>query len=203
MHKLLIATHNKGKVHEFSEFLADLSVKLLSLSDVNITQDVEEDGQTYQENSQKKALYYSKLANLPAIADDGGLEIAALGGAPGIRSRRWLGHESSDEELIEHMKKVADQLPDTNRNAAFITVVSLALPNGNVWSVKGEVKGIIAKQPLMKHLEGYPYRSFFYIPEINKYYHESDLPPSEMKTYNHRFKAVMELKPVIYKALNL
>src|SRR5882762_3706118 len=100
MKKLLIATTNKGKLQEIGEFLKDLSVQLVSLKDVGITQDVEEDGQSYEENAQKKALFYSKVSKLPAVADDGGLEINALGGAPGLKSRRWLGHEGTDEELI-------------------------------------------------------------------------------------------------------
>src|SRR5438105_912558 len=124
MKKLLVATTNKGKLQEIGEFLQDLHVKLVSLKDVGITQDVEEDGKSYEENSQKKALFYAKLAKLPAVADDGGLEINALGGAPGLKSRRWLGYHGTDEELLAHMQKVADQLSEHNREATFVTVVS-------------------------------------------------------------------------------
>lgn len=201
MQKLLIATKNKGKLREFAEFFSDLPVELVSLSDLNISDDVVENGMTYEENSQKKAIFYSKRSGLPAIADDGGLEISALNGTPGVRSRRWLGYESTDEELISHMKKVAADLPDDNRGACFVTVVSFSLPDGRVWSAWGEVDGIIAKKPLMKLLHGYPYRSFFFLPGIQKYYHESDLSPQEMRKYNHRFKAVEKLKPTIRSEL--
>lgn len=201
MKKLLIATHNPGKIQELKNYLGDLPVELVSLSDVGITHDVEESGVTYEENSQKKAREYAALSGLPAVSDDGGIEIAALNNEPGVRSKRWLGYEATDEELISNMVKVAKELPDTNRVARFRAVLSLALPSGEVWSVEDEVNGIIAKEPLGVPLTGLPYRLFFYLPEINKYYHEQDLPPEEMKKYNHRFKAVQKLKPVIRKHL--
>jgi XTP/dITP diphosphohydrolase len=203
MQKLLIATKNKGKIRELGEFLSDLPVELVSLADVGITDDVEEDGETYQENSQKKALFYAKKSGLPAVADDGGLEISALNGAPGVHSRRWLGHEATDEELIEHLKKVAKELPEENRVAHFRTVVSFAMPDGRVFSIPGEVGGIISREPEMSLVRGYPYRSFFYLPEIKKFYHESDLNPKEMRQYNHRFIALDGLKPIIMRELKL
>src|SRR3989344_8705999 len=100
---LLIATTNKGKLSELKTFLIDLPVELVSLSDVGITDDVEETGKTYKENSQKKALFYANASGLPAVADDGGLEVSALEGAPGVKSRRWLGKEESDEVLLNHL----------------------------------------------------------------------------------------------------
>lgn len=203
MKKLLIATTNNGKIKELTEFLSDLPVQLLSLKDAAIGEDIEEKGQTYEENSRIKALFYSKKSGLPAIADDGGLEIIALDGAPGVHSRRWLGYKATDEELIKHLSKVAKDLPDNNRDAYFRTVISLALPDGKTWSVGGEVKGVIAKKPLQNILRGYPYRSFFFLPEINKFYHESQLSKEEQKLYNHRYKAIQKLMPIISEQLHL
>ena len=197
--KLLIATRNKGKVGEFKEFLKDLPFKIVSLQDLNIKDNIEEDGRTYQENSQKKALFFAKISGFPTIADDGGIEIAALNGDPGIKSRRWLGHEATDEELVNHMLKISKELPDDNRRAMFRAIVSFALPNGEVWSVEGKVKGIISKEPLLKILKGYPYRSFFFLPKLNKFYHESELSKEEQRLYNHRYKAVQKLLPIIKK----
>lgn len=195
--KILIATKNKGKLEEIKKFLSDLPALLVSLADIGIHEDVEEVGKMYQENSQKKALFYAKLSGLPTIADDGGLEIDVLGGAPGVFSRRWLGYEASDEELIKYMKKIALKLPDNNRKAFFKTVISFALPSRKVWSVFGEVEGIIVANPHQQLLKGYPYRSFFYLPKLGKYYHESELTKEEEKLYNHRYKALQKLKPVI------
>lgn len=203
MQKLLIATTNKGKIKELTEFLSDLPVQLISLKDAGITDDVEEKGQTYEENSRIKAVFYAKKTGLPAVADDGGLEISALGGAPGVHSRRWLGYKATDEDLISHLSKVAKSLPDGKRDAYFKTVISFALPDGKVESAAGEVKGVIAKKPLAKILRGYPFRSFFFLPEINKFYHENELSKEEQRLYNHRYKAIQRLKPIIIEKLHL
>lgn len=203
MKTLLVATKNPGKLLEIKKFLLGLPLQIVSLSDVGITKDVEEKGITYKENSVQKAIFYAKKSGLPSIADDGGLEIEALGGAPGISSRRWLGYEASDEVLIKYLKKVSKKLPENNRNAVFRAVITFSLPNGKSWSVEGSIKGIIAKEPNVKLIKGYPYRSFFYLPKIKKYYHESELTPQEEKRYNHRYKAIQKLKPIIIKELGI
>ena len=138
-------------------------------------------------------------SGLAAISDDGGLEIDALDGAPGLHSKRWVGKDSTDEKIVSHMIKIAKELPDSNRKAFFRTVISLALPGGKVWSATGEIEGIIAKKPFLKLLKGYPYRSFFYLPQLKKYYHESELTGEEQKLYNHRYKAIQKIKPLIKK----
>jgi XTP/dITP diphosphohydrolase len=203
MQKLLIATHNPAKLNELSELLTDLPIQLVSLSDVGITEDIEEDGKTYEENSQKKALFYAKKSGLPSISDDGGIEIAALNNAPGVHSKRWIGENTTEDDLIAHMQKVANELPDDNRTAYFKVVLSLALPSGKVWSVMGEIEGIIAKEPFIQQRKGYPYRSFFFLPQVNKYYFESELTPEEQKQYNHRVIAVDKLKPLLKNELDL
>lgn len=201
MKKLLIATTNKGKLHELSLFLKDVPVQLVSLRDVGITDEPEETGKDYIENSQLKALFYSKESGLPAIADDGGLEIMALGGAPGLKSHRWLGPDTTEEDIIAHMKKLAKTLPDDNRQAFFKTVVSVGFPDGRAKSFSGSVEGIIAKEPAEKYEPGYPYRSFFFVPKLNKFYFETELTPSELKQFNHRYKAVQEVKKYLQKEL--
>jgi XTP/dITP diphosphohydrolase len=203
MRKLLIATHNPAKLQELSDLLIDLPLKLVSLADVGIHDEVEENGTTYQENSQTKALAYAKQSGLPALSDDGGIEIAALDNAPGVHSKVWLGKDTKEEELIAHMQKVAKKLPNDNRNARFVVVLSFALPNGKIWSVTGEIDGIIAKDPFIKGKKGYPYRSFFYLPKLKKYYFEDELTPTEQKKYNHRVIAIEKIKPLIKKAFGL
>lgn len=200
--KILIATTNPGKFREITEYLKDIAAEFVSLKDLGITHEVHEDGDTYIYNSQKKAVEYSILAGLPAISDDGGIEIDALGGEPGVNSRYWAGPEGRDEDLIEKMRQVANELPANNRKARFRAVLSLALPDGKVWSVEGSVEGEIAQEPDFKPLEGLPYRSFFYLPKIQKYYHEVELTEDEKKEYNHRYKAIQKLKEVIKKELH-
>ncbi len=202
MQKLLIATTNQGKLKEFKNFLSDIPMELVSLIDLGITQDFEENGKTYEENSEGKARFYSNLSGIPSLSDDGGIEIVALNNEPGVRSRRWLGHEATDEELINHMIKISKDLPEDNRTAYFRTVISVVFPDRTLLQEQGEVKGIIAKEPFLKLNKGYPYRSFFYLPEINKYYHESDLSPEQERLYNHRYKAIQKLRPVLLEKLN-
>lgn len=197
--QLLIATTNPEKLADFRRFMANVPIELVSLKDVGITDKVEEDGKTYEENSQKKALFYASKAGLPALGDDSGLEIAALNGAPGVRSRRWLGYEATDEELFTHLRAVTKDIPDDYRKAFFKTVISLATPDGKVGSVEGSIEGIIAREPHPNLIKGYPYRSFFYLPQIGKYYHKEVLTEKEDFTYNHRYKALIQLKPTIIK----
>lgn len=201
MKKLLVATRNVGKLIEISSFLSDLSVEVISLDDVGINDDVEENGRTYEENSRIKALFYAKKSGLPTIADDGGIEISALNNEPGLKSKRWLGKNSTEEDILKHMIKIAKELPENNRTAFFKTVISLALPDGKVWSVDGEVEGVIAEEPYVRALKGYPYRSFFYLPKLQKYYHEDQLTGEEEKEYNHRYKAIQKLRPVINRVI--
>lgn len=195
MKKLLIATKNPGKVKEFSGFLRDFNV--VSLKDVGIEDDVQEDGKTFEENSQKKARFYADLSGLPSLSDDGGLVIDALNGEPGVKSRRWLGYEASDEELRKHLEKVISELPTNKRSARLATVVSFALPTGEVWSERAEVVGVLKMQDDMTHMAGYPYRSYFYLPEIKKFYRDVDLNKDETEKYYHRYIALKKLLPVI------
>jgi XTP/dITP diphosphohydrolase len=203
MQKLLIATTNQGKLKEFKNFLSDIPLELVSLIDLGISKDFEENGKTYEENSEGKARFYAELSGLPTLSDDGGIEIVALNNEPGIKSRRWLGYEATDKELINHMIKVSKELQDNNRTAFFRTVVSVILPDGSLLQERGEVKGIIAKKPFLKLNKGYPYRSFFFIPEIERYYHESDLSEEQQKLYNHRYKTVQKLKPQLLQKLKI
>lgn len=203
MKKLLIATHNTAKFADFTKLFSDLPLQVIFLKHLNLTDMQEEDGENYLENSQKKALFYAQKSGLPTIAEDGGLEIVALDNAPGLHSKRWLGENMNEENLINHLHAVAQKLPDSNRDAYFKTVVSFALPAGFVWSGKGEIKGIIAKKPHTKMLSGFPYRSFFFLPQLNKYFYESELTSEEITQHSHRHKAVAKLKPVMREKIHL
>ncbi len=202
MQKLLIATTNPGKLREYTQLLNDLPFQTVSLRDVGIQDDIEETGKTYEDNAKLKAVTYAKKAQLPAISDDGGLEIDALSGAPGLHSRRWVGGKGEDEKIIEKMTQLAKELPEHDRGTTFKIVIAFALPNGKVWTSEGSVTGIIAKNPKFKLLHGYPYRSFFYLPKIKKYYQELELTQEESKEYNHRYKAFQKLQPVILKNIS-
>ena len=140
--KLIIASHNKGKVREIADLLAPFGLDVISASELNLPEP-EETGLTYIENAELKALAAAKAANLPALADDSGLSVNALGGAPGIYSARWAG---PDKDFDHAMRRVADALllsGTTDRTAEFVCALTLAWPDGNKLSFEGRVAGTI------------------------------------------------------------
>lgn len=199
--KLLIATTNPGKLAEIKRFLSDLPIELVSLKDEGITDSVEETGSTFEENAILKAKYYSKKSGLPTIGDDGGFEIDALGGAPGAKSHRWIHHdrEDTDEELIAYTFQKMHGVPEGKRGAQLRAVLALILPNGEIHTATAATRGVIPDKPSPERVKGFPYRSILYIPEIGKFYNHDLLTPRETETYNHRKKALDQLKPQIRK----
>lgn len=195
--KLLIATTNAGKLRELTEFLSGAPVELVSLVDLHITQHPAETGETFEENAILKAKFYQKLSGLPTLADDGGLEIDALEGAPGVRSHRWVdpARESSEEELIAFTIKKLEGISLEKRQAQLRVVLALAFPDGKTVTVEDASRGVIPLQAYPKWEKGYQYRSLLYFPEVQKYYIE--LSKKEMEKYNHRKRAVNKLKSII------
>lgn len=202
MKKILVATRNPGKFGEIKKFLSDLPIEVVSLSDCSIQNDVEETGANYAENAKKKAVFFAEKSGLPTLSDDSGIEIEALGRQPGKNTRRWLGYEMTDEEIVSHLYKISKELGE-NRRAHFISTVCLAMPSGKTFVETGDTQGIIAENPSIKKVVGYPFRSFFYIPQIMKYFFEDELSLEEQKLYNHRWKAISKLKPTIRRMLGL
>lgn len=198
MKKLLIATRNPGKFQEIKHFLSDSPLKILSLKDLKITDEMIEDGKSFEENAIKKALFYAKKTGLPTIADDGGIEIDILDGEPGIKSRRWIGwRKSSDEELINYTLEKLKGVPLKKRGAQLRAVLALAFPNGQVFTSEGKIRGIIAKVPSIYRFPGYPFRSLLFIPKLKKFYNQKELTAEEDGRYNHRGKAIKKLKKII------
>lgn len=200
MKKLLIATSNPGKLHEFQLFLKHLPLEVISLKDAGITKQPDETGKTFEENAILKATYYHDVSGLPTLADDGGFEIDALGGAPGVKSHRWVygDRDSTDEQLIHYTMEQLKDVPLEKRTAALSLVLALLLPDGMHLS-KGKVKGFVPMKPSVSRREGFPYRSLLYIPEMGKFYDDSIMTPMEADAYNHRKRAVADLLPIIEK----
>lgn len=197
--ELLIATTNSAKLSEIKEFLSDLPVACVGLENLGITQVIEETGATFEENAMLKARRYAELSHLPTLADDGGLEIDALQGEPGVHSHRWIhkDREDEDEELIQYAIQRLEGVPEHKRTAKLRLVLALALPDGSIYTSEGAIQGIIAKEPSSYRRKGFPYRSLLYIPEIQKFYNHEALSKEEHEAYNHRKKALEELKPII------
>lgn len=187
--KILIGTKNSAKFRDIKEMLEQYGFEVVEIEEVGIGT-VEEVGKTFEENAIFKAQTYAKLSGLPTIADDGGLEIEALRGEPGVKSRRGIGNES-DEALIEYILNRMEGVK--NRAAQLRTVMVLAFPDGTYYTSEACIQGIISEAPSKKRIPGYPYRSIFYIPEFQKFYSELDYTDLRGKEYNHRKRALENL----------
>ena len=150
--KLLIATHNPAKALEYKHYLSDLGLELLSLSDLNITEEASEDGLTFEENAIKKAKFYHQLTGLAVIADDGGLMIDALNGAPGVKSRRWLGYKMTDEEMIQSVVEKMKDVPEDKRTCHLVGIIALVMPEGTLRTQWAQIDGVVAQIPTTKRL---------------------------------------------------
>lgn len=196
MKKLLVATTNPGKLNEIKYFLRDLPISFISLSDLQIKAKPEENYATFRANAIHKAKFYSDIAKLPAIADDGGLEIDYLNGLPGVKSRRWVNgvDEATDEELIAYTLKKLQGVPFNKRTARLRTVLAIAISPEKIFTASARVDGVIAENAKPVITEGFPYRSLLFLPEINKFYDQNELTEEENKRYNHRGKALLKLR---------
>ncbi len=195
MNKVLIATHNKAKLKELYmgvSPLRDQGIAVVSLDDLAVHEDPEETGTTFRENSILKARFYANLTGLPTIADDGGLLIETLNNEPGVKSKRWMGRDATDEELIAYALHRLEDLPDDKRTAYLETTLCLFDPQSNRTFCESErIRGRIAHAPSGNPTEGYPYRALFIVEEFNKYYDE--LTADEHERTNHRLKALGRL----------
>ncbi|MBU1131977.1 non-canonical purine NTP pyrophosphatase [Patescibacteria group bacterium] len=189
--KLLIATHNQGKIKEFSELLKPYNTECVNLSDLNIHENVEETGNTFAQNALIKAKTYCNLANMPTLADDGGIMIDALNGEPGVKSRRWKGYEMSDEEMVDYTLERLNGIPTEKRTAHLVVNLALIFPDGREYSSEAAIDGVIADKQLIPIIKGYPFRSIFIVSGINKVYGE--LTEEEHRQYAQRVKALKNL----------
>lgn len=205
MKKLLVATTNPGKLAEICRYLSSLPLELVSLAGLNIQDKVKETGDTFKENAILKTMFFMKLSGLPTIGDDGGFEIDALGGEPGVKSHRWIhgDREDTDEELIRYTFKIMKDVPEGKRGAQLRAVLAFAYPGGPISTASAVTRGIIPFKPSQRRSHGFPYRSILFLPEIDKFYNEYELTPEENKQYNHRKKALKQLKPIILKSLDI
>lgn len=188
--RLVIATSNPGKFRELREGLAPLSWEFSSLLDYDLKLPAE-DGLTFEHNALLKAAYVALKTGNPALADDSGLEVEALGGEPGVYSARY-GNRKTDLErntfLLERMK----HLPTEQRRARFVAVLALAHPDGKMETFRGETEGIILEAPRGEW--GFGYDPLFLLPGTGRTYAEMTL--EEKALHSHRGKAVRELLQV-------
>jgi len=198
--KLLIATNNKGKVEEIEDLLKDFRIELVTPREVGITLHVEEDGNTYAENAEKKALAFAHASSLISLADDSGLEVDALNGAPGLYSNRYLSKPNATD--ADRRAYLLNNLKDKPRpwTATFHATIAIAIPgNPSVQFTVGKCKGKII--PEERGSGGFGYDPIFYIPEVN--HTMAELSMEEKNRLSHRARAIMNAKPILKDLLGL
>lgn len=191
MRDLLIATSNPHKLEEFAALLADLPFTLRSLRDVGITEEVPETGDTFVENARLKAEGYCQQSGLLTLADDSGLEIAALGGAPGVLSARYGGVTGAAQ--LDLVLKQLEGRPFHERMARFVCVIAIAAPGVATEYVEGIVPGVIEFAP--KGNYGFGYDPIFYL--LDRGVTMAELPPEEKNRISHRAKAMQKAHSVL------
>ncbi|MGL1932335.1 MAG: XTP/dITP diphosphatase [Desulfotalea sp.] len=185
---IVLATNNQNKVKEFQEILKDFEVEIKSLAEFGPIPEAIEDGETFDDNAYKKAYHTARILGLPAIADDSGIEVDALGGAPGVYSARYAGENASDEDNCQ--KLLAELKGKTNRKANFSCVISIATPGGPALTYEGKCDGVILEEK--RGDSGFGYDPLFYFEEYGKTF--AELSSEEKNKVSHRGKALAEVK---------
>jgi len=196
MRRLLIATNNPGKQREYNELLADF-VDLCTLRGQGLSIVVREDGSSYAENARIKAEAYARASGMLTLADDSGLEVDALGGAPGLHSARYGGDGASDTGRYELLLQRLGGVPREERTARFRCAIVLVTRDGKRYNTEGICEGVIAFEPRGTH--GFGYDPVFYLPEHGQTMAEL---PSEVKNrISHRGRALQQMMPVLMSTL--
>ena len=193
--KLLVATHNRGKLVEYQQMFGNLPLELVTLNEVGIPDDVEETGTTFAENARLKAIAYAQHSGLLTLADDSGLEVDALGGEPGVYSKRYAGEGKSDAERIVFLLDKLRTVPQGKRSARFRCAIAIASPDGKLFETDGTCEGEIIFAPRGTH--GFGYDPIFYFPRRGVTM--AELPPEEKNRVSHRAQAAMHAKTILEK----
>lgn len=190
---LLLATNNRAKISEYRELLGSLPFRLVTLTERDIAIEVDEVGESLEENARLKAVVLSRESNLVALADDSGLEVDALGGEPGRLSARYAGEGASDKERVEYLLYRLKDIPPEKRSARFRCVIAVATPEGKVGYSFGECSGVIAIRPVGS--EGFGYDPIFYLPESGRTM--AQLSMKEKNKISHRGKAASKIGMIL------
>jgi XTP/dITP diphosphohydrolase len=201
--KILVATTNPGKIAEIRAMLGD-DLEWLGLAELGAMAEIREDGASFAENARKKALGYAKAAGLWTIADDSGLVVDALGGAPGIRSARFSGEKAKDADrtLIDHrnMAKVLELLegvPEEKRTARFVCCLCLASAENVLLETEGRLEGLITDRQIGEN--GFGYDPIFFVPPLGKTV--AQLTREQKNALSHRGNALRKLRPLLDELL--
>lgn len=193
---IVLATTNKGKKKEFQKLLKNSPVEIKNLSDFGPIPEIIEDGETFDDNAYKKASLTARFLGYPAMADDSGLCVDALDGAPGVYSARYAGENATDEDNVKKLLK--DMEGKTNRNAGFKCIISIAVPTGAALTYEGECRGVLTTEPQGDN--GFGYDPLFFFPEFNKTF--AQLTPEEKGQVSHRGLALKQVTKEMNKIID-
>lgn len=194
-HQLVLATSNAGKIRELAESLASLGVDVLGLADFPHIGTIAEDGSTFEENARIKAHTVAAATGLPTVADDSGLEVAALHGAPGVHSARYADDwppqpgENRDQRNMRKLLQTLKDVPDAERGCRFVCCMALVQPDGQEWLLRGTWDGRLLHAP--QGSNGFGYDPIFWVPQLNK--SAAQLTREEKNARSHRGQALRAL----------
>ncbi|MDF2537916.1 MAG: hypothetical protein K0S76_937 [Herbinix sp.] len=198
MKRILFATTNEGKMNEIREILKDLEVELVSLKDAGLNLDIEETGDTFEENAMIKANTVMELTGELVLADDSGIEVDYLGKAPGVYSARYLGEDTPYSIKNQYIIDQLVGIEGNERSARFVCVIAFAVPDRDTIVTRGTIEGFIAKQISGAH--GFGYDPIFYVPEFKCT--TAEMSPEQKNEISHRSKALSVMKDIIIKYLD-
>lgn len=193
MKRILFATGNEGKLKEIRMILGDLPVPVVSVKEAGISFDIEENGKSFEENARIKAEAIRAMTGEAVLADDSGLEIDYLDGAPGVYSARFLGEDTSYEIKNAELIRRLEGVPEEKRTARFVCVIACALPDGRVLTSRGVMEGRIALEPRGEN--GFGYDPIFYLPECGCT--SAEIAPEQKNALSHRGKALRAMKEIL------
>jgi XTP/dITP diphosphohydrolase len=198
MIEILLATHNVGKVREIRQLAAGRDWLWHSLDDFPGVPEAVEDADTLADNAMRKALHYAEATGLPTLADDSGLEVDCLGGAPGVLSARYAGRPHDDAANNQKLVAALEGVPPGQRTARFYCAMVLARPNEVLAETRGAVEGVIIDEP--RGANGFGYDPHFLIPSLGKTM--AELPAQEKNALSHRGQALRAMLPEIARLLD-
>lgn len=197
MDKIIFATSNQGKMEEIKMIMSDFQIPILSLKEAGIQADINETGTTFEENAIIKARTIMELTGEVVLADDSGLEVDYINGEPGVYSARYMGEDTSytvkNRNIIERLKDAKGD----ERSARFVCVIAAALPNGETYTARGTIEGVIGYEERGTH--GFGYDPILYVPEIGMT--TGEMLPEDKNKISHRGKALRQMKEILRKQL--
>jgi len=191
--EMVVASKNKGKLDEIKYIFKDLSYEIKSMQEVGIQDDIAETGTTFEENALIKARYIQRITGGVVMADDSGLEVEYLDGAPGVYSARYAGVNATDTQKNEKLLATLNGVPFEKRGASFVCVIAVVFPDGREFVSRGAFEGIIAEQPVGEN--GFGYDPLLFIPEQGRTV--AQMTESEKNQVSHRGKALRGILKIL------